>query len=141
MPKSRSGFSGLLTSPPAPLPDDDDQPAFPSAHVGAEPEPAPAKPPAEVRTIDSLSTQRTEQLREPRRQAAGEAAAPAAAATSAGEERAATTIRLHQPAAVALNKAWLNERLHVNPTLSNPEFASEIVRLGLAAFERQAKRR
>jgi hypothetical protein len=30
--------------------------------------------------------------------------------------------------------------MHVNPKLSYPEFASEIVRLGLVAFERQAKR-
>ena len=58
---ARSGFSGLLTSPPAPLPDDDDQPAVPSAEVVAEPEPSPAQPPAEVRTIDSRSAQRAEQ--------------------------------------------------------------------------------
>ena len=30
--------------------------------------------------------------------------------------------------------------MHVNPKLSYPEFASEIVRLGLAAFKRQAQR-
>jgi hypothetical protein len=30
--------------------------------------------------------------------------------------------------------------MHVNPKLSYPEFASEIVRLGLAAFERKARR-
>jgi len=30
--------------------------------------------------------------------------------------------------------------MYVNPKLSYPEFASEIVRLGLAAFEHQAKR-
>jgi hypothetical protein len=29
--------------------------------------------------------------------------------------------------------------MQVNPKLSYPEFASEIVRLGLAAFERQAE--
>ena len=56
-----------------------------------------------------------------------------------GEWRVATTIRLHMPAAVALNSAWLHQRMRVNPKLSYPEFASEIVRLGLAAFERQAK--
>jgi hypothetical protein len=30
--------------------------------------------------------------------------------------------------------------MHVNPKLSYPEFASEIVRLGLAAFERKTRR-
>lgn len=141
MPKPRSGFSGLLTSPPAPLPDDDDQPAVPAAEVVAGPGPSPAQPPAEVRTIDSLSVQRAGQVREPRRRDAKEPAGATAPGAPPGEERAATTIRLHQPAAVALNQAWLNERMHVNPILSKPEFASEIVRLGLAAFERQAKRR
>ena len=58
----------------------------------------------------------------------------------AGEERVATTIRLRRLAAVALNGAWLDERRNVNPKLSYPEFASEIARLGLAAFERRAKR-
>jgi hypothetical protein len=80
-------------------------------------------------------------VREPRRRDAKESAGATAPAAPPGEERAATTIRLHRPAAVALNQAWLNERMHVNPILSKPEFASEIVRLGLAAFERQAKRR
>ncbi|MBV9095102.1 MAG: hypothetical protein JO132_14705 [Streptosporangiaceae bacterium] len=63
----------------------------------------------------------------------------ASPAGPAGEGRAATTIRLRPQAAAALNNAWLYQRMHVNPTLSYPEFASEIVRLGLAAFERQAK--
>ena len=80
-------------------------------------------------------------MREPRQRDAKESAGATAPAAPSGEERAATTIRLHRPAAVALNQAWLNERMHVNPILSKPEFASEIVRLGLAAFERQAKRR
>lgn len=63
-----------------------------------------------------------------------------ASAGLAGEGRVATTIRLRLPAAAALNSAWLHQRMHVNPKLSYPEFASEIVRLGLAAFERQAQR-
>ena len=50
------------------------------------------------------------------------------------------TVRLRPQAAAALNSAWLEQRMHVNPKLSYPEFASEIVRLGLVAFERQAKR-
>jgi hypothetical protein len=60
-------------------------------------------------------------------------------AVPAAERRAATTIRLRAPAAAALNSAWLRQRMQVNPKLSYPEFASEIVRLGLAAFERQEK--
>jgi hypothetical protein len=58
-------------------------------------------------------------------------------AVPAVEGRAATTIRLRPAAAAALNSAWLYQRMHVNPKLSYPEFASEIVRLGLAAFEPQ----
>jgi hypothetical protein len=58
-------------------------------------------------------------------------------AVPAVEGRAATTIRLRPAAAAALNSAWLHQRMHVNPKLSYPEFASEIVRLGLAAFEPQ----
>ena len=61
-------------------------------------------------------------------------------AGSAGEARAARTVRLHGPAAEALNSAWLDQRMHVDPKLSYPEFASEIVRLGLAAFKRKAER-
>jgi hypothetical protein len=51
----------------------------------------------------------------------------------------AATIRLRPTAAAALNSAWLYQRMHVNPRLSYPEFASEIVRLGLAAFEPQTR--
>ena len=58
-------------------------------------------------------------------------------AVPAVEGRPATTIRLRPAAAAALNSAWLYQRMHVNPKLSYPEFASEIVRLGLAAFEPQ----
>ena len=58
-------------------------------------------------------------------------------AAPAVEGRVATTIRLRPAAAAALNSAWLYQRMHVNPKLSYPEFASEIVRLGLAAFEPQ----
>ena len=65
---------------------------------------------------------------------------PSSPAGPAGEARAAMTVRLRPQAAAALNSAWLDQRMHVNPKLSYPEFASEIVRLGLAAFERQAKR-
>jgi hypothetical protein len=61
-------------------------------------------------------------------------------AVPAVEGRAATTIRLRPAAAAALNSAWLYQRMHVNPKLSYPEFASEIVRLGLAAFEPQTRR-
>ena len=47
------------------------------------------------------------------------------------------TIRLHASAAEPLNEAWLNERRTRDPKLSYPEFASMIVRLGLAAYEQQ----
>ena len=41
------------------------------------------------------------------------------------------TIHLRPAAAASLNSTWLYQRMHVNPRLSYPEFASEIVRLDL----------
>ena len=76
---------------------------------------------------------------EPGRPASGPGAPAPSPTAPAVEGRVATTIRLRPAAAAALNSAWLYQRMHVNPKLSYPEFASEIVRLGLAAFERQAK--
>jgi hypothetical protein len=64
--------------------------------------------------------------------------APSPAAPAA-ERRVAMTIRLRPATAAALNSTLLYQRMHLNPRLSYPEFASEIVQLGLAAFERQAK--
>jgi hypothetical protein len=77
---------------------------------------------------------------EPTQLAPGPGIPVPSSAVLAVEGRAATTIRLRPAAAAALNSAWLYRRMHVNPKLSYPEFASEIVRLGLASFERQAKR-
>ena len=78
---------------------------------------------------------------EPTRPATGIGTPPPSSSPSpAGEARAAATVRLRPQAAAALNSAWLDQRMHVNPKLSYPEFASEIVRLGLAAFERKARR-
>ena len=51
--------------------------------------------------------------------------------------RAATTVRLRPSAAEPLNAAWLDERRRNDPKLSYPEFASRIVSLGLAAYEKQ----
>ncbi len=75
---------------------------------------------------------------EPTRPAPGRGIPAPSPPALAVEERVATTIRLRPAAAAALNSSWLYQRMHVNPRLSYPEFASEIVRLGLAAFERQA---
>src|ERR1700744_6338808 len=74
---------------------------------------------------------------EPTQLAPGHGIPVPSSAVPAVEGRAATTIRLRPAAAAALNGAWLYQRMHVNPKLSYPEFASEIVRLGLAAFEPQ----
>jgi hypothetical protein len=69
---------------------------------------------------------------------AREPTAPRSPAQSAPiSPRAAMTIRLHAVAAEPLNEAWLNERRTHDPKLSYPEFASMIVRLGLAAYEEQ----
>jgi hypothetical protein len=76
---------------------------------------------------------------EPTQLAPGPGIPVPSSAVPAVEGRAATTIRLRPTAAAALNSAWLYQRMHVNPRLSYPEFASEIVRLGLAAFESQTR--
>jgi hypothetical protein len=128
---SRGGFQGLLTAAPQPLPDEEPQPVPELPVSGGQPGPAAAPAGGQERQAASRP--------EPARSAAGASAPPSFAAV-AGEGRVATTIRLHLPAATALNGAWLDQRMHVNPKLSYPEFASEIVRLGLAEFERQAKR-
>ncbi len=84
-------------------------------------------------------------LRQARQSAASAPSAPGPVAPAlspdapAAKGQAATTIRLRPEAAAALNSSWLYQRMHVNPKLSYPEFASEIVRLGLAAFEHQAR--
>ena len=76
---------------------------------------------------------------EPTRPAPGPGTPALSPVGPAVKGQVATTIRLRPAAAAALNSTWLYQRMHVNPRLSYPEFASEIVRLGLAAFERSAK--
>jgi hypothetical protein len=148
VPKGSRNFSGLLSDPPRPLPDDDDATTA-AAEVPAVEEAPPAdivdlRKPA-VPESAAEATPRAEEVttaagrQRPARQASAPSApVPAAAPASGGD--AAATVRLHQPAANALNDAWLDQRMHVNPKLSKPEFASEIVRLGLAAFERRNKK-
>ena len=146
MPNSQRKFKGLLDAP-QPLPDDEGpQPAQldgtgspgPAA-AAAEPASAPAAAAAAAATPQGRPPGRAGRpgSGRPAPDAETQSSSPAGPATGA---RGATTIRLHRPAADALNSAWLDQRVHVNPKLSYPEFASEIVRLGLAAFNRQAER-
>jgi hypothetical protein len=131
VPSSGRKFQGLLTDAPKPLPDDEEARAPAESPVSSgRPEPAAER----AGGPRSPAASRSEPAHTER-----EAPAPPPLGELAGEGRAALTIRLHEPAAVALNSAWLYQRMHVNPKLSYPEFASEIVRLGLAAFERQAE--
>jgi hypothetical protein len=107
----RSKFA-LLSQPPQPLPDD---------------VPAAADPPA-----------RAEETKQPRpRKGSATTTQPASDALATPIAPAATTIRLRRSAAEPLNEAWLNERRLGDPKLSYPEFASMIVQLGLAAYERR----
>jgi hypothetical protein len=112
VPSSRSKFS-LLTDVPKPLPDAAE--AGPAA--AQEPE-KPAEPRPAVRS----------------RPPAVPATVPAVAPP------AALTVRLRRSAAEPLQEAWLRERQLRDPKLSYPEFASQIVALGLAAFERRQAR-
>jgi hypothetical protein len=131
VPSSARKFEGLLTGAPSPLPDDEEAPAAAELPVSSgRPEPTAAR----ARGPRRPAASRPESARTER-----EALPSPSLGELAGEGRAALTIRLHEPAAVALNSAWLHQRMYVNPKLSYPEFASEIVRLGLAVFERQAE--
>jgi hypothetical protein len=145
VPRPSRTFQGLLTDAPRPLPDDEPQPTAPSgsgrhdlAAAAQDPVSAPEAAPAAAAAHAGESKRPAV-----RRSRSARPAADTETPSSGGlvvEARAAETVRLRPQAAAALNSAWLDQRMHVNPKLSYPEFASEIVRLGLAAFERQAKR-
>jgi hypothetical protein len=142
VPSSSRKFQGLLTDPPKPLPDDDQflTAELPGA-VGPEPAAAASEPlPALAAAAAPAGKPGRRPASRPESEGSAAASGTPAPAGPAGETRAATTVRLRPQAAVELNSAWLEQRMHVNPKLSYPEFASEIVRLGLAAFKRQAKR-
>jgi hypothetical protein len=149
VPRSSRTFQGLLTDAPKPLPDDDEpQPTTLSgtgrhdlAAAAQDPVSAPESAAAAAEAHAGELGGQPASRPEPTRPATGTGTPPpSSSAGPTGEVRAAMTIRLRPQAAAALNSAWLDQRMHVNPKLSYPEFASEIVRLGLAAFERQAKR-
>jgi hypothetical protein len=140
VPSSSRKFQGLLTDPPKPLPEDDEsQTAELPGAVRPEPAAAASEPvPAPAAASAGKPGRRPASRPEPESLAAASGTPTPAGPT--GEARAATTVRLRPQAAAELNSAWLEQRMHVNPKLSYPEFASEIVRLGLAAFKRQARR-
>lgn len=149
MPRTSRGFQGLLTAAPAPLPDDD-EPQVPAELLsvnertgGAAVALESASPAGAVVAAAAVPAGepggQAASRPEPARPVTGTGTLAPSPAGPAVEGRVATTIRLRLPAATALNSAWLRQRMHVNPKLSYPEFASEIVRLGLAAFERHAE--
>ena len=134
MPKPTRRFGGLIT-PPEPLPEPEDEHAELTAAgeraavpeiAGPGPEVVPAAPAPPSLASDDAGP--------------ADAAAEQASPPETGKP-VVPTIRLHQPAARALRAAWLGERRIGDPTLSFPTFASEIVILGLAAFDRKRKRR
>ena len=108
--------------------------------AGMTPENGPERPQLPLRWPAGEPGGQAVSRAEPTRSAPGPGTPAPSRAAPAVEGQVTTTIRLRPAAAAALNSTWLYQRMHVNPRLSYPEFASEIVRLGLAAFERQAKR-
>lgn len=123
-------FSGLLTEP-KPIPDDDgDGPGLESPEAQPAPQAQPATPQSAARS------------RRPQPSDPAQLTPAPTSATPAGADTppASRTIRLHASAAEPLNAAWLNERRTTNPKLSYPEFASMIVNLGLAAYEKRKAR-
>lgn len=114
---ARTKFS-LLSEPPQPLPEEGERAEAPAA--------APAGPPA-------LSAGTPASARPAPRRSGPTPVAPAVTAP------AALTVRLRRSAAEPLNQAWLSERQTTDPKLSYPEFASMIVQLGLAAWERKQR--
>jgi len=116
VPASRGrGFDLGLTGPVTPLPDPDQPESAPASTAATPPapDPIPARP---------ARSRRSTPPAQPR-------------------PKAATTIRLRPSAAEPLNEAWLAERQATDPKLSYPEFASRIIQLGLAAYEKQQQRK
>ncbi len=129
--RSRPTFSGLLSEPPAPLPDDDEPTGPTSSPLTGVPPAATPVPPVAAETPAP-----TVQL------VVAEGPEPTDATpeiqTDGRELAAPTTIRLRKPAAIALRHQWLEEKRR-NVLLSYPEFASEIVRLGLEAYQSRGR--
>lgn len=138
---SKDRFSSLLSAPPTPIPDDEEaapegerepKRASSTRRLAAASEARPAtapRHPAQPKVQPPRTEAHTpEVIDEPT-----PAPTPAPTATSS----VATTVRLRPSAAEPLNAAWLDERRRNNPKLSYPEFASMIVSLGLAAYQKQ----
>jgi hypothetical protein len=141
VPNSSRGKFSLISQPQA-LPDDDTPPAGPrQTEQGPQTEQGreQAAPPGPAKSGQALKAPTS-----PARSAPPVAAAPKPSQPEGKIEaeapvtaRAASTVRLRPSAAEPLNAAWLDERRRNNPKLSYPEFASRIVSLGLAAYEKQ----
>lgn len=134
MPTNRRGFSGLLSDPPKPLPDEESSSPKPAVELHAVPT-------EEVRTAKKTTKKRpatepvatSQPAPEPVPQAKSPAAAPLPKASDSkqtSERRAATSIRIHQPEADDLEAAWLSAK-SVDLRLSYTEFASRLIRRAL----------
>jgi hypothetical protein len=129
---NRKGFTGLLSDPPQPLPDEDSSTpgtVVDLRAVSAEERPAPKKTAKKAAPAAPVSASQPEP--EPVPEAPVIAAPPkVSAGGQTGTRRAATSIRIHQSVADDLEAAWLKAK-SVDLRLSYSEFASRLLRRAL----------
>lgn len=126
--RGKRSFSGLLSDPPTPLPDvEDDQPIHAEEPAIIIPPAAPAPDRDIVATphVDAPAATPPE-VEPPDRRKSRTRSAP-------------TTVRLRQSAADALEAAWLEERRTGDPRISATEFASRAVQAGLGVMRKHGR--
>jgi hypothetical protein len=127
VPNRRGGFTGLLSEPPKPLPDEEPPTQKRTIELVTVPaeevEPTPA---AEPVTTSQPAPEPVPQAKSPTT-----AATPAASDSGqAGKRRAATSIRIQQQVADELEAAWLRAK-SVDLRLSYSEYTSRLLRRAL----------
>jgi hypothetical protein len=123
---NRKGFSGLLSEPPRPLPDEESSTPKPAVELHAVPageiqtaKKAAKKAPA----AEPVAASRPVPKPVPQAKSPVTGASPKASDNGqTSERRAATSIRIHQPEADDLEAAWLKAKA-VDLRLSYTEFA------------------
>lgn len=130
--RSRKGGFNLLSSPQPIVDDDDDETSPPAASGAASPLPKPQvvpEPEPEERKVEAA----------PKPIAAKPAAAKSAPSpVRPGVKAPPGTIRLNQAAGTSLWDEYLEAKT-ADPFLSYRQFASDVVKDGLAARRRRAK--
>jgi outer membrane biosynthesis protein TonB len=126
---NRKGFTGLLSEPPQPLPDEESSIPKPAVELHA----VPAK---EVQTAKKAAATKPVAVSRPTPKPAPQADPPPVAVSNAddsaqkGNRRAATSIRIQQQVADDLETAWLRAK-SIDLRLSYTEYTSRLLRRAL----------